>query len=261
MSDKKEYKLYPRLDIFECEEKIKEVDDELKKGPYNYNPSEAQLQWLPLGDKVEVSDLLELRNNILSLAKDFGINIYTPRQKLTEFDRVLGLKLLEWMKISPSIAADDGIWAYLNIVLIGDFMKVRWGRNESGQYTGVVNKDRYYSSDRNYLKMLWFSAYLIGDSELYKSLSSDFFNRWMERAYTRGYDGYINKFIKVFDKHFDDFVKQNKSRINKSVVLDEYVKEARKRFAYLNWYALNDEQKDAVFEDCFNKCLSLITEN
>lgn len=168
MNAEKTYKLYPRLDPFDYDTEISRVEELLRCGQYMYDTDESTLQWLPLGDKIGIDALKLLRKNIVSLVKSAAVSPGTKNTELTKFDRLLGAHLLEWMQISLSIAADDGMWAYLNIELIPDLIKLRWGYDnyistcvgrfrlnvETMSSSGAISKDTKTFLFREYIKAI-----------------------------------------------------------------------------------------------------------
>ena len=241
-------KLYPRLEEFEYETKIKYVENIMKNGDYEYFVNESELVWLPIGNRVSIKDLKTLRKNVKSFVQS-NITINTPSQELTKFDKALSQKLLDWLDITPSIAADTGMWAYLNIMLIPDVIKIRWGYDDKGK-PREVKHDRYYHSNRAYLKKLWFSAYMLNDPELSKILKPDQMDHWYDKTSTRGYSNYIN----IVYITFNELTKKYNINTNLQPLFREYLKAVNRKLAYVNYFALSDDDfiklATIAFEDC-----------
>lgn len=254
MSTDKKYKLYPRLDDIDYDRAITDVEAVLRTGTYKYNPDEADLQWLPLGDKVSIKELADLRERIMSLVKERGLTTNSKKTEWTKFDRVLGEKLLEWMPISPSIAADNGMWAYLNICLVPDLIKLRWSYDEYG-LPQSIGREHYYSSQESYLKRQWFGAYLLDDKELHTTINRDVFDSLMGRTFTRGYTDYMVACVRCFRRCMDSLPPETRLADDKQTRFREYIKAVSKRFAYISWFALTEEQQEAVLKDCFSQAV------
>lgn len=238
-------KLLPRLEAFQYEEKIAESLSKIDvNNNYSYTALEADLQWLPVGDRSEGTEINVLRDKIMTLVKDEGLTNSTSRASMTKFDHKLGLALLEWLDITPSMAADTGMWAYLNIVLVPDLIKIRW------TIKGKINSERFYGNTRNYLGSLWWGAYLADDDKLYNKLSADEFVGWFERTSIRGYPKYINIFMEYF---------RTKIRENKSLIpVDIYralIKEINRRLAFINYFALTEENFTQIIDESFSKVI------
>lgn len=242
-------KLYPRLESFEYEEKIQLVEKQLANGQdYFYSANDSDLQWLPVGDRAELKEIENLRFKIISFMHSENLNSVAAAQERTVFDRKLGLKLREWLDITPSIAADNGMWAYMNIVLVPDLIKIRWGYTEKGEKR-QINHERYYDTNRSYLKKLWFTAYLINDEELYKKLKQDEIDVWYDKAFNRGLDNYIQQIYTSFYRNIEKY------KINSELGdwYRQFLKLLNRKLAYINYYALDINSMQALLDGCFQE--------
>ena len=237
-------KIYPMLKSYKYDIKIDEIEELLKTETYTWKFNEDEISWLPLGSPVKEEELKNLRQNIMDFVKTENLE-GLPDNRKTKFDIKLGLKLLEWIDLSPSVASEPEIWAYLNIILIPDVIKLRWEKEDR-----VINRERYYDKSRNYLGKLWWGAYLStkGDDKLFEYIKEhDEFDTFFDRANSRGYSGYINVVYKVFDSQWNDIkdtVKQERTRFFREVII-----KICKKFAYLNFYALTEDDLKCITED------------
>lgn len=240
-------KIYPRLESFEYEEKISSVEDSIKSenGRFFFHPNDAELSWLPMGNRVDLSDIGKLRDAIMSFKSSEGLKPDSSAQKRTEFDRKLGLKLLDWMDITPSIAADNGMWAYLNIMVIPDLIRLRWGYTEKGEEQ-KINHERYYDTNRSYLKKLWFTAYMIHDADLYTKMLQDEIDTWYDRAFTRGMDAYVNSIYDSFHKNVKLYKLDSLGDLYR-----EFFKAINRKLAFINYYALGKKDLECLHDECF----------
>lgn len=240
-------KIYPRLESFKYEEKIQFVENQLKSnGKYNYKAIDSDLHWLPMGNRAELKEIEDLRSNIINFMQSENFKPVASAQERTAFDRKLGLKLLEWLDITPSIAADNGMWAYMNIVLIPDLMKVRWGYSEKSE-PRKINHERYYDTNRSYLKKLWITAYLINDKELYLKLKQDEIDVWYDKTFNRGFDNYIQQIYTSFYENVEKY----KITLELGDLYRQFLKLVNRKFAYINYYALDKENLKSLLDDCF----------
>jgi len=238
-------KLLPRLEAYEYEEKIADSLSKINDfNEYHYTVVESDLQWLPVGDRSEGKDISALREKIMTLVKEEGLTSSTSRAAMTKFDHKLGLSLLEWLDITPSIAADIGMWAYLNIILVPDLIKIRW------TIKGKINSERFYGNTRNYLGSLWWGAYLASDEQLYNHLSADEFVGWFERTSIRGYPNYINIFIHFFRAKIKEY-----KQLNPTDTYRDLIKEINRRLAFINYFALSSENFENIVAESFAKIL------
>ena len=240
-------KIYPRLESFEYEEKIQFVENQIKsKGNYNYTATDSDLQWLPMGNRAELKEIENLRFNIISFMHSEGLKPVASAQERTSFDRKLGLKLVEWLDITPSIAADNGMWAFMNIILIPELIQTRWGYTEKGE-PRKINHERYYDTNRAYLKKLWFTAYLIDDKELYMKLKQDEIDVWYDKSFNRGLDNYIQQIYKNFYSNVEKF----KVSIELGDLYRQFLKVLNRKLAYINYYSLDEENLKVLLDECF----------
>jgi hypothetical protein len=93
-----------------------------------------------------------LRDDLRNVAKPFGWPI--PRDRVAEFDRILGASLYRELDIVPSDAASEGVWSFLTLVLLPEVGPWRFP-NASG------NK-RYRGVPRNVLRRTWWRAHVLG---------------------------------------------------------------------------------------------------
>lgn len=243
-------KIYPRLQSFEYEENIKLAEKQIKENNFSFNMPEEKLQWLPVGTRVTYKELQELRKNIINFVSEHKITRETPGTELIKFDRELGIKLVEWLDITPSIAADNGMWAFLNIVLIPDVVFLRWD-NDNAKKTETSLHARFYNPRRSYLKSLWFTATLIHDPALFRTIPQDAIATWYDKALSRGYDNYIN----VAFKHFVSLSKENEIFKYARELFRKYLQLVNKKLGYLNYYALTPELLNSIFDEAFNESL------
>lgn len=236
-------RIYPMLKSYKYDSKIDEVEKFLKTNSYIWKFNEDEITWLPLGTKVKEEELKKIRDNIIEFVKEEKLESLADNRK-TKFDIKFGLKLLEWIDITPSVASEPEIWAYFNIILIPDVIKLRWEKEDK-----EINRERYYDKSRNYLGKLWWGAYLsTKDSDkLFDYIKEhDEFDTYFDRANSRGFNGYINIVYKVFDSKWNsikDTVKQERTRFFREVII-----KICKKFAYLNFYALSENDLKLITE-------------
>ena len=240
-------KIYPRLEIIDCDERIQQKKQELLNSPiYNYNPNEESLIWLPMGDHISIKELKNIRNKILDFMEKQHFKTINSNRDITKFDRELGIFLLNLLDLTPSIAADIEMWAYMNIELMPDLLKARWESN------GKINYERYYDPSRNYLGSLWWSAYLCNDKELYRNLNADQFVGWFERTSIRGLPNFLENFLKGLNKN----IKRN---VPIKDVFRALIKEVNKKLAYINYLSLTDSDFGSLVDECYKTVTEINT--
>lgn len=240
-------KIYPRLESFEYKEKISFVENQLvSKGKYDYVVTDADLHWLPMGNRVDMKELETLRSNIINFMSSEGLRPVASAQARTAFDRKLGLKLREWLDITPSIAADTGMWAYMNIMLVPELIRLRWGYTEKGE-ARKINYERYYDVNQAYLKKLWFTAYFINDIGLYMKLKQDEINEWYKKTFNRGLDNYIQKVSSSFYRNIQTFG----ITFELHDLYRQFFISVNRKLAYINWYSLGNSGTDKFLDACF----------
>ena len=115
-------------------------------------PNENQITTMGIGDTVSREELLNLRSGIIGICQQYGFNSpsETSKNLLTQMDKEIGEYIYKTMNITPSFAATLQIWHFLNLCLIPDVIKWRWGDS----------KDHFTSTRRNYLGTQWWRYYL-----------------------------------------------------------------------------------------------------
>lgn len=254
-------KNYPYLDKVRFNDEIQKATSILaKEGLSSYNPENREqfqdemMEWYQFGGRVTKEDLKELRTHIVSLAREEGFPNRKPSDKTegTAFDRKLAVFLYETLDITPSMAADIEMWAYLNIILIPDVVTWRWEKK------GSVNPERFILPTRNYLGSLWWSyviyKYDSEDSEKYETITADQFAGFFERTNSRGLPNYIHKFVFFLEKQASiDHKKVD------NAVIREMNKLLKIEFAYRDYLCLTDSEIDNLLQSSYEKAVKIIT--
>ncbi|MGW5608867.1 DUF6339 family protein [Streptomyces sp. NPDC003753] len=118
------------------------------------------------GDRVSATQLRELREGVLDLAKQSGFPGDTDRNRNAEFDLRLAALLHAEMGMVPAEAASRDVWAFLALVLLPDIAFWRYPQPP---------KDRVLGTDltRHVFGRLWWRAQLVrspDDPEPYGAL-------------------------------------------------------------------------------------------
>ncbi|MFE9306212.1 DUF6339 family protein [Streptomyces sp. NPDC006706] len=118
------------------------------------------------GDRVSRTQLKDLREGVLDLAKQAGFPGDSDRTRNAEFDLRLAALLHSEMGMVPAEAASRDVWAFLALVLLPDIAFWRYPRPP---------KDRVLGTDltRHVFGRLWWRAQLVrapGDPEPYGAL-------------------------------------------------------------------------------------------
>ena len=255
-------KNYPYLDKVRFNDEIEKATVILSEGGIkNYDPrcreqfQDEMMEWYQFGSRISKDELLKLRDDIISMAEEEGFPDRKPSDKSegTTFDRKLAEFLYSNLDITPSMASDIEMWAYLNIILIPDVVTWRWLNK------GVVNPERFILPTRNYLGSLWWSyviyRYDSNDSDKYDTISADQFAGFFERTNSRGLPNYIHKFVLFLEKQ---------ASIDHKKVENDVIREMNKllkiEFAYRDYLCLSEEEIDALLYNSYDKAMKIVNE-
>ena len=93
-----------------------------------------------------------VRGELRSVSKPFDWPV--PRDRVAEFDRVLGASLYSQLDIVPADAAAEGVWSFLTLVLLPEVGPWRFPKAEGHK--------RYRGVPRNVLRRTWWRAHVLG---------------------------------------------------------------------------------------------------
>ncbi|MEV4940051.1 DUF6339 family protein [Streptomyces zaomyceticus] len=167
--------LYPRLLPGEADRLFAEVHEH-PAGTHSVmvaNHSSRSVYAATGGRRVTKDELSNLRQAILTVAKDQGYPSLPASGQRNAFDRQTGQILHEQSLMVPGEAAQRQVWAFLSLVLLPDVCVWRWPANADGKYVA----DRFKATDltRHALARLWTRAHILhvpGSSEPYAFLSA-----------------------------------------------------------------------------------------
>jgi len=99
-----------------------------------------------------------LRTDLIGLFKSVVTDIESKGQKVQDYytDAQFGLLLYMYLTKQPwfslRLAADDGFWRYLSIMVLPDAVAMRWGKDNDSHY--------WSTPGRVWLKQIWWYVYL-----------------------------------------------------------------------------------------------------
>lgn len=148
--------VYPRLPLVAARDLIEAQAScsraELENASATSHPDAAPAR---TGTAVPETVLSALRDKVRSVLNgaEPAFPWPAPRERVAEFDRLLGACLLEHMRIVPSDAANEGVWSFLTLVLLPEVGPWRFPNAGDKRYRGV---------HRNVLRRTWWRAYVLG---------------------------------------------------------------------------------------------------
>ncbi len=208
-------------------------------------PNENQITTMGIGDTVSREELLNLRSGIIAICQQYGFNSpsETSKNLLTQMDKEIGEYIYKTMNITPSFAATLQIWHFLNLCLIPDVIKWRWGDS----------KDHFTSTRRNYLGTQWWRYYLFNITKhtlkKYMEMSDRDVADLYERTNSRG----LPEHIANISLWFDELDKNNVTGKSQELYR-EVLKEYNAQLAYRLYFSFSVQERFELFAKCYQKC-------
>ena len=107
------------------------------------------------------------------------------------------------------------------------------------------------------MKKLWITASFIKDKNLFTKLKQDEIDVWYDKAFNRGLDNYIQQIYFSFYKNVNAY----KIKSDLGDLYRQFLTFLNRKFAYINYYALDSENIKQVFDEAFNEAYKPKTEN
>ncbi len=217
----------------------------LLKNNFTFNlPNDNQIVNMGVGNTVSRDELLELREGIIQICKKYGL--YDPNMQqnslYTQMDKEIGEYIYEKMNITPSFAATLPMWHFLNLVLIPDIIKWRWGDS----------KDHFITPRRNYLGTQWWRYYLFNVTKhtlrKYMQMSDRDIADLYERTNSRGLPEHIANISLWFEE-----LDKNNGAGNSQLLYREVLKLYNSKLAFRLYFALSVQERFELFSECYNK--------
>lgn len=241
-TDEKNMRSYPVIEDadkeFEC----------LKIRNFNFTlPEDNKIVTLGVGNVVTREEMLYLRLEILDICKKYGFgNVLNSNLNtlFTKMDKEIGEFIYSAMNITPSFAASLPMWHFLNLYLIPDVIKWRWGEN----------KDHFISSRRNYLGTQWWRYHLFNVTKhsikKYMQMNDRDIADLYERTNSRG----LPEHIANISLWFEELDKENVSGKSQELYR-EVLKAYNAQLAYRLYFALTTQDRLELFSKCYKQCL------
>jgi hypothetical protein len=117
------------------------------------HPAATFASW---GRPVEESCVIALQTHLRAAADEHGWPRALDAARADAMDRAWGELLVEHMAVVPAVAAEDGVWRFLGVVVVPDLCLWR--------FPGDAN--RVVSSDDHVLGRLWWRSWVLGPAHL-----------------------------------------------------------------------------------------------
>lgn len=105
------------------------------------------------GRSANEAEIREVQEGIRRKAEEAGYPAPLPRGAEQSFDRPCGTFLRRAMDMSPTVAADHGVWSFMTLVVVPEIGPWRFGSRARARLVG---------SPRNTLRRLWWRAHYLG---------------------------------------------------------------------------------------------------
>ena len=209
-------------------------------------PEENRIVTLGIGESVSREELFNIRSGIYDICKRYGFeNARASRENFqcTNMDKEIGEFIYKTMEITPSVAATLPMWQFLNICLIPDIIKWRWGDS----------KDHFISARRNYLGTQWWRFHLFSVTKHSIKKYMDMSDRDIADLYERTNSRGLPEHVANISLWFDELDKENVSG-NSQKLYREVLKQYNAKLAFRLYFALSTAERFDLFATCYEKC-------
>lgn len=238
--------------VFPILENPEEELNNLKERSFEFSsiPQDNQLVPPGVGDLVPRSEVVNLRNIIISIASQYGFPdiSFNPKKDMA-FDKDVGKVLYEEMNITPSVAATLSMWCFLNIAVVPDV--VSWRFAKSSNYN-----DHFISVRRNYLGTQWWRYYLFvaqphatpQSERMYLDMTDREIADIYERTSSAGIPGHLPEIVQWFNEFAIDSNIEDPAPVYRET-LKRYTGELGNKL----FFALSSADRKKIFSACFDK--------
>lgn len=227
----------------------------VERGFKDFLPPEKNLSYITTCEKVKRDYLEDFQNELYNGLSEFGY----PYKKLQlndpdkiKIDRWIGKFLYEKMNITPTIAATLGMWQFMNLFMFSSVVYWRWGDV----------KDRFLGIRRNYFGTQWWRHYFFTEkpetSREYMFMTEDEIVALYERAGTRGLPNQVNNNVLWYRKLCSKYKLEHQIAAR---LYREVIKRYNAELGYRNYFALNQEDLFAIYEQVFISCIGMKIED
>lgn len=225
----------------------------VERGFDDFLPPEKNLSYITTCEKVKRDYLEDFQHEFYNGIAEFGY----PHKKLSDsekikVDRWVGKFLYEKMNITPTIAATLGMWQFMNLFMFSSVVYWRWGDV----------KDRFLGIRRNYFGTQWWRHYFFTSknetSREYMFMIEDEIVSIYERSGTRGLPNQVDNNVLWYRKLCTKYGASQKlpARLYKEVI-----KAYNAELGYRNYFALNQDDLFAIYEQVFVSCIGMKIED
>jgi hypothetical protein len=239
--------VYPRLDDRAAWDLVHSYADlQIDAIAAQATTSHTGVSWYETAtERVTESELQELRNAVIRIAKQEGYPVPTPR-RYARFDQQVGPELLRRMRILPADAAHPGVWAFLSLVLLPDVATWRWHADRHrDRFTGRQHRDTF--------RRLWARAYAVGEDAAQRLLEDEF-TGIMERTSIAGDPRVANAVAEV---HLTAITAA--PQVPRTYLLRQAMLRIRRMLIVVHFAALSDQQLTSLIGEVYRDTLTAIT--
>lgn len=236
------------MKVFPVLEEAESEYEKLCKRHFSFEfPEDHKIATMGIGVTATKEEMFELRTGIKEICKRYGyeqISLSDAKPNFTKMDKEIGSYIWENMNITPSVAASLPMWHFLNLCLIPDIIKWRWGDS----------KDHFLSSRRNYLGTQWWRYYLFNITrhtvKKYMNMNDRDIADLYERTNSRGLPEHIANISMWFEELDKANVKSNSQEIYREVL-----KLYNAKLAYRLYFSLATDERLELFSECYKECV------
>jgi hypothetical protein len=208
---------------------------------------------------VSSDEYLEIRSQIISIILSLSIGKETRTEEnqsaridvnKISFDRKLTEIALNVFPMNPHEASNRDVWSYISLRVLPDVAMWRFpNRSNDPEW------ERYFGSDRNTFKRLWWRSYMLG-GPLAAELDEDELVQMFERTESIGSNKIIMRSMATFALDSREDMKSIGGKA--SSLITEIAKSLRRSMAIISYESMTDNEIDAFVKHHGNDALNRI---
>lgn len=255
--------IWPRMSRNQAEEVFSEVH--LESGP-KIELGTNQFDFDGIGARVNRSDLLGIRDELLDVASEFGFKSRHGYQQMSYPDRDTARAIdrafvARFQKLTPMRWAEAGsrdVWSWFALALLPDLTHWRWKAavaKKSGSREGEWYKPRWIGSDltrHTWARYWWRAVQFESAPELVLELNEHDLNHLLERADTLGANpGLMVSFGRRLLDLNEEF--SGVSSVSRRDIFDDSARRMLRRLAYVDDISLDESETTLLVNDFINE--------
>lgn len=255
--------IWPRMSRNQAEEVFSEVH--LDSGP-KIELGTTQYDFDGIGARANRNDLLEIRDELLDIASQFGFKArhgyqqvsYPDRETARSIDRAFVTRFHDLTPMRWAEAGSREVWSWFALALLPDLTHWRWKAavaRKAGSREGEWYKPRWIGSDltrHTWARYWWRAVQFEAAPELLMELNEHDLNHLLERADTLGANpGLMVSFGRQLLDLNEAF--SGDDSVSRRDIFDDSTRRMLRRLAFVDDVALDEEEAQLLVGDFVNE--------